>query len=452
MSLKADADTRGRTSWRCAPLPVDLLSTLHACCPNIKAIHLWFLPTAGSDRTQLPDGRLRYAKPDLAAFSGLEELTLDSMFGDLPWWWSQVVRVLANSPRLRGLHLSIGHGALFSCAGDGRRDQFEGFLDRLCDEYSVEAAAPLRLRSLHLGHAVVPSRPGALARLTDLACLEDVYVSNCAVLGDGSDEFEIYGARGNQGRTTRVDWPVFGPRSCPRLARFSVVRYSGEVHALLAAAAAQDASFVRRLAVSCLEMDRAHGGPGALLRPDPRYPSLPVHVRMLEIDLYQGGDKDVGAEAVLRSVVEGDDGALEGLVVRLGEQFEETPASGDGDEQPGRPPKRVFPAVEFELLIGAVAGLANLTQLAVDWTGMFWNGVDGEGLPASACRLAAAAPRLRYVKVRDMHWRVGRGRAGETNGAIGLEMLRMRTPEFNQVELFRGSIWAQKIYHREYRP
>ena len=173
MSLKADADTRGRTSWRCAPLPVDLLSTLHACCPNIKAIHLWFLPTAGSDRTQLPDGQLRYAKSDLAAFSGLEELTLDSMFGDLPWWWSQVVRVLANSPRLRGLHLSIGHGALFSCAGDGRRDQFEGFLDRLCDEYSVEAAAPLRLRSLHLGHAVVPSRPGALARLTDLACLED---------------------------------------------------------------------------------------------------------------------------------------------------------------------------------------------------------------------------------------------------------------------------------------
>lgn len=404
---------------------------------------------AGTSMMQLPDGRLRYAKPDLATFSSLEELTLDNIFGDLPWWRSQVVRVLANSPRLRKLHLSIAHSTLFSCAGTGRRDQFEGFFDRLCDEYAAGeggfAAGPLRLRSLHLGHGVVPSRPGALARLTDLACLEDVYVSNYSVSGDGSDGCEIYGPRGNRGRTTRVDWPVFGPRSCPNLARFSVVLYSGEVHELLAMAAAQDASFVRRLAVSCMEMDRAHG-PGALLRPDLRYPSLPVHVRMVEIDFHRGGDKAVGAEAVLRSVVEGDDGALEGLVVRLGEQFEET--ISDGDEQPGRP-QSVFPTVQFELLLGAVAGLLNLTQLAVDWTGKFRNRVNGEGLAALACRLAAAVPRLRYVKVRDMHWKVCRGRQGEDDGAISLQ--RLKTPEFNRVELFRGSIWVQEIYFREYR-
>jgi hypothetical protein len=162
--------------------------------------------------TQLPDGRLRYAKPDLAAFSSLEELTLDNMFGDLLWWRSQVVRVLANSPQLRKLHLSIGHSTLFSYAGNGRRDQFEGFFDRLCDEYAVEglAAGPLRLRSLHLGHAVLPSRPGALARLIDLAYLEDVYVSNYSDSGDGFDIYEIYGARGNRGRTTRVDWRCLG--------------------------------------------------------------------------------------------------------------------------------------------------------------------------------------------------------------------------------------------------
>jgi hypothetical protein len=91
----------------------------------------WAKASLGRHR---PDGRLRYAKPDLAAFSGLEELTLDNMFGDLLWWRSQVVRVLANSHRLRKLHLSIGHGTLFSYTGNGRRDQFEGFPDRLCDE------------------------------------------------------------------------------------------------------------------------------------------------------------------------------------------------------------------------------------------------------------------------------------------------------------------------------
>jgi hypothetical protein len=187
-------------------------------------------------------------------------------------------------------------------------------------------------------------------------------------------------------------------------------------------AAAQDASFVRRLAVCWMEMDKAHG-PGSLLRPDLKYPSLPVHVRRVEIDFHRGGDKDLGAEAILCSVVEGDDGALTGLVVCLGEQFEET---SDGDEQPG-PPQCVFPIVQFELLLGAVIGLVNLTQLAVDWTGKFRNRVNGEGLAVLVCRLAAAVPRLRYVKVRDMHWKVWRGRQGENDGALNLERLRIKS-------------------------
>jgi len=397
---------------------------------------------------QVPNGRLLYAQPNLAAFSGLEELTLNKMFGDLPWWRSQLVRVLANSPGLRKLHLDIAYVTLSSYARNRRRDQFEDFFDRLCDEYAADASAagPLRLRSLRLGHAVVPSRPGALARLTDLACLEDVYVSNCDVNGSGSDEFEIYGRRGNQAEMTRVDWSAFGPRSCPNLARFSVVRYSVEVHEFLVTAAAQDVSWVRGLAVSCLEMYKAHG-PGALLRPDPKYPSLPAHVRMVEIDFHRGGDKDAGAEAVLRSLVEGDDGALEGMVVRLGQQFAE---AGHGDEQRG-PPEYVFPAVQFELVLGAVGGLVNLTQLAVDWYGLRGR-VKGEELAALACRLAAAVPRLRYVKVRDMPYRIWRGREGEKDGAIRLERIRRNTPEYNQVELFKGSIWVQETFEREYMP
>lgn len=54
-----------------------------------------------------------YARPDLTVFAGLEELTLDNLCEELPWWKSQIVKVLMNSPGLRKLQLSLSVDTIF---------------------------------------------------------------------------------------------------------------------------------------------------------------------------------------------------------------------------------------------------------------------------------------------------------------------------------------------------
>ncbi|KAK4039414.1 hypothetical protein C8A01DRAFT_36624 [Parachaetomium inaequale] len=167
-----------------------------------------------------------------------------------------------------------------------------------------------------------------------------------------------------------------------------------DVHDFLATR--MDPSSARKLAVSCGAV-----WPGrdmaALLRPDPAYPSLPLHLRMLNVDLVRTQDPHMpSAKALLDGLVSGDDGTLEGLAVHLSEN-----------------PEALSGFDNMDLLVHALGKLVNLTQLAVTLH------MDRRQRPAPAFMeawskanreaadiLAAAPPGLRYINVAGQSWRV----------------------------------------------
>jgi hypothetical protein len=369
--------------------------------------------------------RALYGKPDLTVFSGLEELTLDDLYEELPWWRSHIVQVLKNSPGLRKLKMSLSTLTVARHHHEEEREKFANFFDELCVEYGEAAAAPLRLRSLHLGTGVYPYAIGCLKSLTDLAFLEEVHVENGDVWDDGIIIDMYTGGEDNK----CIGFCVFGPAYCPNLRRFNVAEYQQDVHDFLATTS--DPSFTRRLAVSCKDVWAGYE-PAALLRPDPNYPSLPLNLRILDIDLQRSQvylvDEDGDdlaredtppAKDVLADLVSGDDGTLEGLAVHLAEN----PEAEDGFE-------------DFGLLIDALANLVNLSQLAVEANIHDKRLLRGKALAKAAHLLATAAPRLRYIKVYETCWRVWRNRE---DGSVRLEELE--GGEIDDVELFRGLIW-----------
>lgn len=414
-----------------------MVRRLHECCPAIKALHICFPPNLGEalgyTEEATPDPRSLqeravYGEPNLTVFSGLEELSLDELYEELPWWRAQIVQVLQNSPGLRRLKLSLSTKTLGRYYHEEEQDKFERFFDSLCDDYGETGAAPLRLRALHLGTAVYTFDADSLAKLTDLAVLEEAHIENRGVWEDGVI-IDMYNDGDDEGSGIAFD--AFGPLRCPNLRRLNFADYQRDAHAFLAGTADEDPSYARRLAVSC-QGTWAGYEPAALLRPDENYPALPLHLRMLDVDLQRGqcrlkdedGD-DINvceippAREVLAGLVAGDEGALEGLAVHL----EENPAAEGGFEH-------------LDLLVDAVAQLANLTQLAIE------PNVHGERLiqdeevmRATAAMLAAASRSLRYIKVYALCWRVWR------DGDKPVRLEELDDGEIGQVELFRGFIW-----------
>jgi hypothetical protein len=382
-----------------------------------------------SDLDQPDDWRIGehflYGEPKLADFSGLQELTLDNLYEELPWWRSQIVEVLKNSPSLQKLKLSLATETLFRYADLGERFDFEDFFDRLCDEYAETGAAPLRLLSLHLGTAVYPYKADSPKKLTDLRFLEEVHIENCGVWHRGAMVIDMY----NDEEDSGIAFGAFGPAHCPNLRRLSLAEYQRDVHEFVAIIG--DTSFTRKLAISSQSMDGGYEL-AALLRPDPNYPFLPLHLRMLNIELQRDqirlfdedgadlGNEDIPrAEQVLEDLVSGDDGTLEGLAVHLKED------------------RRCFE--RLELLVDTVSQLANLTQLAVVASMYAEREMGVEALESAAHRLATAAPRLRYIRMYESYWRVWRNR----DDTIRLDMLDRN--EADKVELFRGLNWESSV-------
>ncbi|KAH6627383.1 hypothetical protein F5144DRAFT_575675 [Chaetomium tenue] len=416
-------------TWRGGsnPLPVAVLSALHKSSPAIKAIHIDFPNDMGqrlgySDFPPPPDVQLEqrrlYERPDLTVFSCLEELTLNNLHEELPWWRAQVAQVLRNSPRLRALELSLADQTLEHYNKRNEREKFEGFFDQLCDDYGKTGAVPLRLRSLHLGNAVYPYSLDSLQRLTDLHFLERVHIENVGVW-HGGVIISMY----DDGDDSGIIFDAFGPAHCPNLRDLSVAGYRKDVHRFLAAL---DPPSARRLAILCPDMTTGYE-PAALLRPNPIYPSLPLHVRMLEMELRRNQirlfdndgrllnhDEIPSAKQVLEDLVSGDDGTLEGLAVHL-------------TESPG--PKIGFD--ELDLLTNALQKLDNLTQLAVNINDE--KRVKREAANKVVRVLATAPPRLRYIRLYSWYWRVWRA-AGDTK--VRLEELDIS--EVEHVELLQG--------------
>jgi hypothetical protein len=300
----------------------------------------------------------------------------------------------------------------------GERQKFEGFFDQLCDEYGETGAAPLRLRSLLLGTAVYPHKLDSLTKLTDLRFLEEVHILNTGVSSEWSDRETIDLYANGDGHSS-LAFDAFGPARCPNLRRFCIGRYEKDVHEFMATRI--DPSSARKLALSsggmCSDRDVA-----ALLRPDPKYPALPLHPRMISINLLPTRDSRVpSAKSLLDALVSGDDGTLEGLVAHLSENPE---APGEFNN--------------IDLLAHALGKLVNLTQLAVSVDLRRPIGPQFPGLADARAKarskvlgvLAAAPPRLRYLEVDGKYWQVWRN----DDDTVRLE--EMDDYEVREVELF----------------
>ena len=431
-----DGNTWAWSRWHNIPLAMTTLMTLRATCKKIKAIHIKF-PENMDERvlgykfdqeydppepSQL-EAREIYGRPDLTVFTRLEELTLDDLYGDLSLWKMQLIQMLQNSPGLQKLQLSLSVHRIALHESE-EREKFDGFFDGLCDDYGETGAAPLHLQSLKLGTALYPYELGSIEKLTDLSYLRSVSIRNENI----HRELDIILVYDSPNEESGIAFHAFSPVRCPNLRRFTAANYEGDVHKEFAAI--EDPSFARQLAISCVQM----GSPqelAALLRADPGHPCLPLHLRMLDVDLQrdqvclcdedgeQLPDEDVPtAQQVLEDLVSGDEGTLRGLMVHLSE---------DSDAEYG--------FKHLELLCAALGKLVNVTQLGIERYRFHQTQLTDEALVRVAHTLAAAAPSLRYLKVYQHYWRIWRIR----DGTISLEELEDR--EIGDVELFADTVW-----------
>lgn len=309
-----------------------------------------------------------YGRPDLTVFRGLEELTLENLGEELPWWRETIVEVLKNSPELKKLGLSLSTSAIGTAARYGERETFDGFFSDLCYDFWAAGAPPLRLRSLRCGTAIIPDGAESLQSLTDLSYLEEVHIENTGVYYF-MDVISMYDSDEESG----IAFEALGPAQCPNLRRLTVNQYRGDVHELFAASDNQ--AWTRQVALSVINIEDGLE-PAQLLRSSEKYPSLPLHLRMLDVDL----DDDEGvqlppedvptASQVLQDIVAGDDGALEGLTVYF-------PRDKGGNSWSGL----------LESVTDMLPRLAGLTQLSVVLPRENYN--FNEKIESTAYRLAA---------------------------------------------------------------
>ncbi|KAL2272038.1 hypothetical protein VTJ83DRAFT_1409 [Remersonia thermophila] len=439
-------------------LPVSLLDAFRERCSGLKHLDITFCENMGgflghSDEA-LPEGtgeeeRRLYGRPDLASFSGLRSLALRNLYQELDWWRDQIVTALRQSPDLQHLELSLGLWTVHLYQAENELAKFEHWFDELCNAYTATGAKPLRLRSLRLGFATFPRRSESAEKLADLSCLEDLHITNEGTYFKGQIVIDMYN---HEDEDSGIAFDAFGPDRCPSLRRFSMAVYHRDVHDMLAQA---DPAWLRNLALSCEGLWGGWELPG-LLRPDPDglYPQLPMHPRMLHMELdrskvslvnYEGEhlpSEDIpAAKQVLDDLAAGDDGALEGLGVHLKVRR----GAGEGPADPG---EHCFE--DLDLLADAVGKLPNLTQLAiVDCkTTYAKERILEEREAEDAARLLAMAnPRLRYIQVHRRYWRAWR-----EDGNVRLEKLAQlddaamevdvkKLGEASQVELFRFLNW-----------
>jgi hypothetical protein len=383
-----------------APLTSEVVQALARRCPRLASLTLGLRSGPLAFAEEQPDHDLRL---EVGRLRGLRELTLHHLPNNhYGWWLPQLVSLLQNSPGLRKLRL----GFTLFCPQPSQdaqiRQEMEGryiyALDRLCELYGRTGASSLRLHSLELLEGTYPLSVDSLKNLTDLSCLHDVYTANILPLG----------------YSVPVAWAAFGPPHAPNLRHLRVDRYTAAVHRHFCAVGESDPSFVRRLGVFAKSMEPPFST-AALLRPSPDHPSLPLQVRMLDIDLaLRRRSAEPQAEALrtaeqaLEDVVSSNADSLEGLAVNL-------PAREEDDEEPN-----------VQLLERALAKLPSLTQLSAHW----------QGLPhqnAAAERFALAGPRLRFINIGRSFWRVWR----KDNGTVKLTVIKTR--EADRVELWRYS-------------
>jgi hypothetical protein len=365
------------------------------------------------------EARELYGKQDLTVLKDLQHLTLEYLYDDLSGWMSQLLQILKRSPGLQTLSLGLATETIVRVGDEEQGHLYFDFFGRLCEGYAEAGGSPLPLRTLRCGTALYPMDSGSLTKLTDLAYLEEIYIENQGIYDD-KDYIALYeDGSGGSG----IVFDAFGPQNCPNLSRFSAAQYKRDIHDYLCTI---PEPFARRLAVSFETQDEEYEME-KLIREDPDYPSLPLQLRMMDLELdrlqWLNNDEDtIPADQVFEDLITNNAEALEGLTVHLREN---KGADGGFDD--------------LDILGNALGRLPNLTQLAldVDRKPRQWGGVTQDMMLRAAERLAAvAAPRLRYINVRHRSWKILRG----SEGSWRLEKMDRR--EKQDVELLCHSIFC----------
>ncbi|CAK7200473.1 hypothetical protein SEUCBS139899_003169 [Sporothrix eucalyptigena] len=191
--------------------------------------------------------REQFGRTDMSMFTGLEELTLDNLCKELPWWQLQAAQVLQqNVGSLRRFALFVSPGICFNYTTENNDAPF----------YDLSRRCVPRLRVSRIYYEEGPIRIGWNA------------FNGCII---------IFG--------------VIGPVHCPNLRWFRVSHYQSNVYAFLAKSAANRSALARQLTISVRHINHMNHGfeLAALfqnidaddLNDDIQFLAPPVHLRML---------------------------------------------------------------------------------------------------------------------------------------------------------------------------
>lgn len=285
---------------------------------------------------------------------GLESSVFPTVIGGL----RAFARLLIDSPALKKLSLGFEELSLIRMS-----EECTNMFDELCHLYQTGGGSPLLLESLELLGILFPFGVSPLKNLVDLASLQDVYISDYSLSYFGYPP------------PRKIAYEAFAPPHTPNLRNFRIDEYHRSLHEHFCAIAIANPSFTRRLAIAYKGFPRRTGlDASALLRPDPRHPSLPLQARMLDLDLNrehvygEGNDVKVSADEVLEDLARTNADTLEGLAVTL-------PNSED-----------VKTEYQLQLLENALGRLPRLEQLSI---GAPWR-LDVDIMVSMAERLVAA--------------------------------------------------------------
>ncbi|EJT73633.1 hypothetical protein GGTG_07489 [Gaeumannomyces tritici R3-111a-1] len=229
--------------WAGQPLPHDAPQALKSC-QNLKSVHITYPEEIEGDYFELAEcdwdvneqgwkpgidkycskksleySRLFYAQ-DLSTLAGLESLVLEHIYGNMHLWERHLVQILRNCPDLRKLGLSVARQAIVRCGGNGSWEMW-GFLDRLCDAYSLSpgGSAPttsLQLRSLGAGTGVYVTEATSIDKLTNLSLLEEVELDVGNIWNGRGVEHYVFEVE----ETYVVNYELLlSPDACPNMRR-----------------------------------------------------------------------------------------------------------------------------------------------------------------------------------------------------------------------------------------
>ncbi|TPX07429.1 uncharacterized protein E0L32_002101 [Thyridium curvatum] len=413
--------------WEGLNLTADTVRMIHRHCPQLESLHVKYtgkeigrfkMPSrpfngfnhwawSDSSSNHIQEHHPVFHNPGFESFTGLKELCLYGLFGDLESWCHKIVAIAVSCPQLETLGLS------HSCDTQkltGYYDTMEpvGFFDDICSQYGETGAAPLRLKTLHIGDGgLLRGGIEIMNKLTDVAFLEELgaYDDSEAWCNDQTVE-------------------AFTKTKLPRLRRLIMKWMPLELITHLKSDRAED--FSQQLAL--LALDFPQGALGGV---------NPAKLRMTSVMLLPSPAVPDDMASRLGELADRCGDVLEGIAFYVG-----------NSPCPARVTKLVL-----DNLVEVATRLVKLTQIYI----CFPDGRDQKYSPSDtylefdsaycadlACRLVRAAPRLRYLCIRGVFWEAQKS----VDGTV--KLIELERQDWRHVELFKmategeGLVWDDR--------